>query len=235
MTPEKRIPELDAARGICILGMIIIHAVYDLTELYPILHWDYPPFFLLLKEWGGVAFFLISGICATLGHRHLRRGLIVLGCGVLVSAVTVLAGFAPIRFGVLHCLGLCMLCWELFRKAAGKLLCALGILFIVSGFLFRSIHVTAPYLYPLGLITKTFESADFFPLLPYLGFFLAGAVLGRRCYPDRKSLFRHLPPLRFFRFCGRHSLFLYLIHQPVLIFFIEAAVFTGGTFHETFH
>ena len=92
MTPENRIPELDAARGICILGMVAVHFVYDLTELYPVLQWEYPPFFLFLKNWGAVAFFLISGMAATLGRRHLRRGLVVFGCGLLVSAAMKLTG-----------------------------------------------------------------------------------------------------------------------------------------------
>ena len=117
MKPENRIPELDAARGICILGMVIVHLVYDLTELYPVLQREYPPIFLLVKNWGGIAFFLISGIAVTLGRRHLRRGLVVFGCGMLVSAAMDLSGAMPIRFGVLHCLGLCMLLWELFKKA----------------------------------------------------------------------------------------------------------------------
>ena len=60
--PEKRIPELDAARGFCILCMVAVHLVYDLTELYPVLRWEYPPFFLLIKNWGGIVFFLIAGI-----------------------------------------------------------------------------------------------------------------------------------------------------------------------------
>ena len=117
MKPEKRIPELDAARGICILGMGAVHLVYDLTELYPVLQWQYPPVFLLLKDWGGIAVFLISGIAVTLGRRHLRRGLVVFGRGLLVSTAMKLAGAMPVRFGVLHCLGLSMLLWEVFKRS----------------------------------------------------------------------------------------------------------------------
>lgn len=234
MTPENRIGELDFTRGFCILAMIAVHLIYDLTEIYPVFS-AYPPMFLLLKDGGGTVFFLISGISATLGRRHLRRGVMVLGCGMLVSAVTVLAGFAPIRFGVLHALGVCMLCWEVFQKASLRTLAGLGIAFVFTGWLFEAVIVASPWLYPLGLVSPAFESADFFPLFPYLGYFLLGSLLGRKLYPSRKSLLTcsfSSPFSRFFCFCGRHSLLLYLIHQPVLMIAIETAIFIGGSFHE---
>lgn len=224
MTPENRIWELDAARGLCILGMVVVHLIYDLTELYPILDLNLPATFLFLKDWGGIAFFLISGICVTLGRRHLRRGLIVFGCAVLVSAATVLVGSMPIRFGVLHCLGLCMLLWSIFKGASLKSLCALGTAFAVLGLLFQRLTVSTPYLYWLGLTAPGFESADFFPLLPFLGFFLLGACLGNTLYKNRESLFPHFPKPRFLCLCGRHSLLIYLIHQPILILVIEAVL-----------
>ena len=224
MTPENRIRELDAARGICILGMILVHLIYDLTELYPILHWTYPPFFLFLKDWGAIAFFLISGICVTLGRHHLRRGLIVLGCGILISAVTILAGAMPIRFGVLHCLGLCMLLWHIFRGASVMKLAVFGIASVSLGLIFKGLPVTTAHLYPLGLTAPSFESADFFPFFPYFGYFLLGALWGKTLYKNKKSLFPNFPKLSFLCFCGRHALFFYLAHQPVLIFLIEAAL-----------
>ena len=204
--------------------MVAIHLIFDLTELYPVLNWEYPPIFSFLMNWGGIAFFLISGICVTLGRHHLRRGGIVFGCGMLISAVTVLINAMPIRFGVLHCLGICMLLWELFEAMSIRLLCALGILFAALGYVFADIAVSNSYLYPLGLTAPGFESADFFPLLPYFGYFLLGAAFGKRYYKSRKSLFSNFPALPFFRFCGRHTLLIYLIHQPVLIVVIEAVL-----------
>lgn len=228
MKPANRIPELDAARGICVLGMIIVHLLYDLTELYPVLSREYPPFFLFLKDWGGIAFFLISGIAVTLGHRHLRRGAVVFGCGLLVSAAMRLTGAMPIRFGVLHCLGVCMFLWGLFRKLPTKAIGIVGAALAVVGAFFGARTVSVPYLYPLGLTAPGFVSADYFPLLPYFGYFLLGAICGKRLYPDRRSLFGKIsfahPLLRFLCLCGRHSLFIYLIHQPLLILIIETAL-----------
>lgn len=228
MTPENRIPELDFFRGFCILGMIAVHLVYDLTEIYPVFRMPYPPFFLLIKDGGGILFFLLSGISVTLGHSCLRRGAVVLGCAALVSTVTVMTGM-PVRFGVLHALGCCMILWLFFQKIPRNVLPYLALLIIALGAVFEAFTVSSPFLYPVGLTAADFTSADFFPLFPYLGYFLAGACLGQRYYPTRRSL---LPMLSFsgkasriFRFCGRHSLLLYLLHQPVLLGAIEAALF----------
>lgn len=213
--------------------MIVVHLIYDLTELYNL--FPAPRLYLPLKNSGGTVFFLISGICAVLGHRHLRRGLIVLGCGLLVSIITAAAGM-PVRFGVLHCMGICMLLYPMLRKLPSAALLSLFVLFAVLGTLFQQITVTFPFLYPLGLTAENFDSADYFPLFPYLGYFLFGVCLGRRLYPHRLSLFPQFPfnsPFsRFLRFCGRHTLPLYLIHQPVLMFLIETVILTGGIFHE---
>lgn len=223
---KKRIWELDALRGLCILGVVAVHFVYDLVELFGLVRWEYPLWFSLIKNWGGTVFLLLSGVCVTLGSRCVRRGGIVLGCGMLCTAVT----FAMSRmgydssiiiyFGVLHCLGLCMLLWPLVKKLPTWALGLLGLLAVALGFYFQTLTVQSRWLFPLGLCHSGFASSDYFPLLPYWGFFLLGAVLGRTAYRNRTSLFPKIsgkhPLLRPLSFCGRHSLLIYLLHQPVL-------------------
>ena len=85
---KKRIWELDALRGFCSVGVIIVHFVYDLTVLYRLVDWTPPEAFRFVQRWGGVLFLLISGICVTLGSRCIKRGLIVFFCGLGISAVT---------------------------------------------------------------------------------------------------------------------------------------------------
>lgn len=225
---KRRIWELDAFRGICILGMILVHLVFDVTELYGFVDWAYPPLFSLIKDWGGICFILLSGVCATLGSRSLRRGVIVFSCGMLCTLVTLgmyLLGLADksilIWFGVLHCLGLCMVAWSLFRLLSTGWLALAGSLLAVLGFVFRMFPVSTPLLFPLGLVSPSFSSADYFPLLPHLGFFLLGAVLGRTVYREKTTRFPRVnasqPALRFLCWCGRQSLLIYLLHQPVLM------------------
>lgn len=224
---KQRIWELDAFRGICILGMVIVHFIYDLTDLYRVVNWETSAAFSFVQNWGGVLFLLLSGVCATLGRRSLHRGLFVYGCGLLCTAVTAgmyLLDYADqyiiIRFGVLQCLGLCMILWALLKKLPTWGLALLGAAITAAGFLVSSITVDVTWLYPLGLAYPGFTSSDYFPLLPNLGFFLLGGVLGRTLYRRKQSLLPNVsqqnPILRFLGFCGRQSLLIYLLHQPVL-------------------
>lgn len=222
---KRRIWELDAARGLALVGMIAVHLLYDLTELTGVLQWQEPQWFLFIKNHCGAVFLVISGISATLGSRSTRRGCQVLACGALVSAVTCAMyalGFADksiiIYFGVLHCLGVCMLLWSGLKRLDGRVLAALGLLLAAIGLVIGQYAFSAPrWLIPLGFCPADFQSSDYFPLLPNLGFFLLGAALGRRVYAARESRFPGGE--RFFRpLCalGRNSLWVYLLHQPVL-------------------
>ena len=223
---KNRIWELDALRGLCILGMVAVHGIYDARELYGLISRDYPPAFVLLKDWGGIAFLLLSGVCATLGSRSVRRGAVVLVCGMAITAVTaagfflgVLDGSLVITFGVLHCLGCSMILWRLCRNLPGRYLIQLGAALAALGFLARDLTVETVWLIPLGLVLPGFSAADYFPLLPNFGFFLLGAALGRRLYPTKVTRFpgKQGKLARFLGFCGRHSLTVYLLHQPILL------------------
>lgn len=224
---KQRVWELDALRGGCILGVIAVHFIFDITVLYPITDWQPPDIFLFVQKWGGVLFVVLSGICATLGSHSVKRGLIVLGCGLLCTAVTAgmyflhMAGAGIIiYFGVLHCLGVCMMLWPLFRKQSWPSLLSLGAVLAAMGLYLNEQQGPSLWLMPLGLPPANFATADYFPLLPHLGFFLAGAAFGYILYGKKQTLLPNVnanaPILRFLQLCGRHSLWIYLLHQPIL-------------------
>ena len=163
---KNRIWELDAVRGICILGVIAVHFIFDITQLYGIVSWHLPQGFLLLQQWGGVIFVLLSGICATLGSHSVKRGLVVFGCGLLCTAVTAgmywlnMAGSGIIiYFGVLHCLGICMILWHFFKKQHWISLLSLGAALVAIGLVLNKMRSTHLWLMPLGLITADFAAA----------------------------------------------------------------------------
>lgn len=237
LAKQNRIWEIDALRGLCIPGMILIHLIYDAVDLYGFVHWPYPAWYALFKNNYGALFLLISGVSVTLGRRSVRRGATVFLCGMLVTAVTVgmyLLGMAGkeiiIYFGVLHCLGVCMMLWPgLKRLSTGQLL-SLGICLVLLGWYLRRVTFDVPaVLLPLGLRFPGFSSSDYFPLMPNLGYFLLGAAFGRRFYPEKKTLFPGIsaenPLVRFFCWCGRHCLIIYLLHQPLLAGICEIFVF----------
>ena len=223
---KKRIWELDALRGLLVLGMVAVHLIYDLSSLFPMAIAESTAF-LWVKNYGGLLFLLLSGLCVTLGSRNLRRGILVFGCGMVCSLAThimnrlgMLSWFSVIRFGVLHCLGACMLLWPLAKKLPTWLIAVLGVGIIGLGAWFDTFYVAATWGFPFGLKHSFFSSGDYFPLAPNLGWFLLGACLGRTVYRKKESLLpkvnEDLLPLRLLRFCGRHALPIYLLHQPIL-------------------
>ena len=225
---KKRIWELDVLRGVCILGMVVVHLIYDLQTFFSLPFLADSRLFDLIKQWGGVLFLLISGICVTLGSRPVRRGLIVFACGLICSAVTAGMYFLNmavksiiIYFGVLHCLGVCMLLWPLFKRLPVWALGLLGLGLTVLGlWISGNVVVDFPWLIPLGLVPGDFASSDYFPLLSNLGFFLVGAFLGKTLYRKKETLLPRVNPanpvLAFFTRLGKWSLPVYLLHQPVI-------------------
>ncbi len=216
---QQRIWELDAIRGLCILLVIGLHLMFDLQ--LPLLQ---HPAMVIFNAAVGISFVVLSGLCVTLGKRPVRRGLQVFGCAIVITLVTwfmAKLGFLHptliIRFGVLHLLGISMVLWPMFRKLPTWLLAVLGASILALGYWFKTVTVTAGWLFPLGLMAPGFSSGDYFPLAPFLGWFLLGAVLGRKIYPEKRSLIpKFSENFTFFSFLGRHSLLLYLLHQPII-------------------
>lgn len=224
---KKRVWELDALRGICILGMIVVHLFYDLSTIGGMTI-ELPRWFLLIRQYGHILFVLISGICATLAsHSTLKRGMTVFACGLLVTYVTMfmeyILGFKDLHiwFGILHMLGACMMLYPLFRKLPAWVLALCGVALIVLGYWLQTVTVSVDYLFPLGLCSRSFYvGSDFFPIFPGFGWFLLGACLGKTVYRSKESLLQKANAdnaiLRCLRFIGKHSLWFYLLHQPVL-------------------
>lgn len=226
MMKKERIWELDALRGLCILGMIIVHFTFDLSYIGG-KDVSMPAWFEFVRTYGHILFVLISGICVTLASRSFQRGVIVFAAGLLVSYVTLFLDYIlhmthlRIWFGILHMLGVCMMLYPLFKKLPHWALALLGVCFVALGFWFQTIQVSVGYLFPIGLCSnKVFAGSDFFPIFPGLGWFLIGAALGKTVYRKKTSLLPKVNSeiliLRILRFVGRHSLEFYLLHQPVL-------------------
>lgn len=225
---KNRIWELDAARGLALLGMLVIHFVYDLVDLFGVFSWREPGWYLFVKNNCGFIFLVISGISASLGSRPLKRGIQVFLCGLLCTAVTggmYLLGLADgsilIYFGVLHCLGVCMVLWHWLRRLPGWVIAGLGLLLTAAGLVLGQLYLDVHWsLIPLGLCPVWFRSSDYFPLLPNLGFFLLGTELGRMLYREKRTrlpgINENCLPIRLLRWMGTRSLWIYLLHQPVL-------------------
>lgn len=240
MTKKKnRIEILDELRGFAILAMIVHHVFYDIGFVMG-LDWGYRVFDVLcnLQPIFWTLFIVISGICSQLSRNTIKRGLIVLLGGLVVTFVTVvimpLMGItgAEIYFGILTCLGLCMIITGLFKvqinrtnTKVGMVVCA--VLFFATysistgSLLFGLIDLpdvlySTNWLMPFGMFSNSFYSADYFALIPWLFMFIFGAFLGKYAkkgeFPQWTYKKRSAP----LSFIGRNSLWVYLAHQPVI-------------------
>ena len=231
----KRLTVLDSLRGFFILNMVVYHALWDLVYIHGVsMDWYRSAgatAWQLSIRW---AFVLLSGFCFCLGRKKLRRGLVVFGCSVAVSLVTVF--FVPdatILFGVLCLLGFAMLVTVPLDKLFQKLPPAAGL--IASGLLFvfceqfpwprwlYANHLTAFFGFP----HSSFFTTDYVPVFPWIfafwmGYFLFGLV-------KKANLLRYFsafrcPPLEWL---GQRSLVIYMVHQPLLygIFYLIFLLF----------
>lgn len=236
-TSSKRYTVIDCLRGITLIEMVLYHALWDLVHIF---HVEIP-FFLsngayVWQQSIRWVFILLSGFCWALSRNHLRRGLIVFGASVIVSGVT--AVFMPnslILFGVLCLIGTAMLVTipldKLFRKLSpyiGLLACILlfaltrhvrqGVIGIGNLTLleipesFFANYFTAY----LGFPHDAFFSTDYVPIIPWLFMFWIGYFVFRIF--ERHDLLKWLSAFRLrpLEWIGRHSLIIYLLHQPIV-------------------
>lgn len=236
---KARRTEIDLLRTLAIAGMIAYHAAYDLRVYHGL---GIDPFSLpMIAAARAVAilFLLLAGVGFALGggtvapasvvwRKALRRALVVGVGAATVSAATYLADpDTVVRFGILHLIAAASLLLPLARGARGWLL-PIGIAWAALGVAITGSAESA-ILLPLGWIPAGFRSVDYFPLLPWFGAILAGAGIGHLLYV------RHpLPPLlqhpswRALGWPGRHSLAIYLLHQPILLLALRLTL--GSTY-----
>lgn len=209
-TPAGRYALLDELRGLDLVSMMLYHACWDMMFLFGIwMDWYAGMPGRLWQQTICWVFILLSGFCVPLGHRTLKRGAQVFAAGALVTVVTLV--FMPedrVVFGVLFALT-----YHLDERWLG-----FGGLRLALPDAWYANYFTAFF----SFLPFDFYSTDYFALLPWLFLFWAGYFLhfcmGRqRMEPLRRSV---CPALGWM---GRHSLLLYLLHQPVIYGVLSAA------------
>ncbi|BDZ70198.1 heparan-alpha-glucosaminide N-acetyltransferase [Methanobacterium petrolearium] len=158
--------------------------------------------------------------------------------GLFITLITWI--FIPqdfIVFGILHFIGIAIILEYPFLDKK-YLNLVLGIVFIIIGFIVAQFTVNYPWLLWLGLKPSVFVTVDYFPLFPWLGVVSLGLFIGKVLYTKYKRRYP-LPDLsknlviKIFSFLGRHSLIIYLIHQPILIMvlYMLGVLDLGNLFH----
>lgn len=248
----KRIHLLDELRGLAIVVMVIYHAFFTIGYLY-----DLPygvnlfAFFAPAEPFFAGMFIFICGISCHLSHNNWKRGgLLMLIAAGITAVLWVVMPDEIILFGILHFLSVAILLYALLRPLldripplAGLLLCALlfaltwrvpvyhGSFFGIHGLLEWPVPpawVANPWLYPLGF--GYIPCSDYFPILPWIFLFFAGSFCGVWVRAGRLPSFayrKHVPPLAF---CGKHTLLIYVVHQPVIYALCYVVLFFMRTF-----
>ena len=224
---KKRIWEIDAIRGFLILCVIASHTLFYSANILRAFRLPEPVRWIM--QYGGTLFVVLSGLSATLGSRSFRRGLLVFAGGMVLTVGSIVAAHFGwltedmiIRFGVLHLLGFAMMVYPLLRKLPSPALLVFGLAVLALGYWFdgKPVMAESRFLFPLGLRYPGFSSGDYFPIAPQLGWFCLGILLGRVLYPEQKTRFPRVnaetPILRFLRWCGRNSLYIFIFHLPIL-------------------
>ncbi|AEG58831.1 heparan-alpha-glucosaminide N-acetyltransferase [Desulforamulus ruminis] len=214
----SRIWELDFFRGIAILLMVFFHFMYDLAAFYDVqIHYEQGIIYYTGKA-AACLFIFIAGISSSLSKNNLKRGVILLFLGFVITLTTAVAvPGSNIVFGILHFLGVSILLYPLFKHIKPLILFFMATLIILSGRYLSGINVPVNFLFPLGLVTEDFYSVDFYPLFPWFGLFLYGVAFSRWKYAAKQSLFPFTLNNSLLVSAGQHSLIIYLIHQPVLL------------------
>ncbi len=236
-----RVDAIDCARGLALIGMGVYHLSWDLADFRlapPIL--PFTPPMRLFSHIVASVFLALVGVSLALAHRKglklrafWRRLAIVAGAAALVTLGSlVFAPTEPIIFGILHCIAAASLIAGPFVAAPAWASLAIGLAAIAAPFLGRSTVFDPPWLLWLGLGEALPNTLDWRPLLPWAGVVFLGlgvarlpGVLTWLKRPDRWRA--GSAPARWIGFAGRHSLPIYLVHQPILIGLLSALTAWG--------
>lgn len=233
MAETKRLVVVDLARTVALAGMALFHFTFDL-ELFGHL----PPGTTVQGGWAVFArvvagsFLFLSGVSLVLAHGNgvrwpafRSRLLRVAAAAVLVTVATWVAlPQAFIFFGILHAIT--------FASVVGIMLIRLpvwALLALVLTVLAVNEGVALEAMNPRWLVWTGLGAAqpwtmDFVPVFPWIAAVLGGMATAMAM--AAAGLWDRLrgggPVLQRLAWPGRHSLAIYLIHQPILLSLVWA-------------
>lgn len=233
---DRRLWEVDSIRGLAVIFMIGYHLIFDLAYFGVYAGTMYSTPWQFVARSIGTTFILVLGVSLTLRYQrlkpeldrvqvfriYLRRGAWLFGWGVVITLVTYLVlGKGFVVFGILHLLGLSVILAFPFLRSRWASLAG-GVAAIGLGIYLGGLKTLSPWLLWLGVPQFGRHMVDYYPILPWFGCALLGIFLGLTLYPGGVRRFA-LPdlsrtaPIRALTYLGKHSLLIYLVHQPILL------------------
>jgi len=201
--------------------------------------------FYIVRDVFAGAFIFISGTVCRYSRDNTKRGAQCFLLGMAVTFVTAFAApDYPVMFGILHFLGICMIIfglgsgkseqngsfWDILPAPVGIAVNVILFVFTLniptqpSGYIgFGSLFkinmprfiYDAKLLFPLGFLSEDAAFGDYFPLLPWIFLFFAGAYFGVFVKDNNAPAFFYKTRVRFLAAAGRHTIWIYMLHQPI--------------------
>jgi len=223
---RERLAAVDALRGIGIVLMVVYHFAFDLAWFRVVsADFNHDPFWLASRALIVTIFLALVGVSLVLAKRahsgpqpFWRRVALIAACAILVSIASYLTFPQTfITFGILHAIAVTSV---LARPLLGlpRLALALGIVIVAVGMTVQLPLFDTPWLNWVGMMTHKPATEDYVPLFPWLGVVLIGIALGHALPRVQRALDaanRSAPA--WLAWLGRHSLIIYLVHQPLLV------------------
>jgi uncharacterized membrane protein len=223
--------EIDVLRGVAIVLMIVFNYAFTFAFL-GLLSFESEPFWFLFPRVIAAMFVILAGLSLVLGYeksgagKQALRGLSVFGCGLLITGATlILVPQYAIYFGVLHLIGFSILAALPLMRMGKDTIALLAAAGIVFGLFLNTFTVDFPWLLWLGFMPTGFMTLDYFPVFSWFGVFLLGVYMGKKYYAGGKRRFkiRNVNGTGPLAFIGRHTLIIYMLHQPVLLIALHLA------------
>lgn len=226
-----RIQLVDLARGVALLAMFVFHFAYDLSN-FGLIETDiaFAPGWRLFARCIAGSFLIIVGVSLVLATRKgLNRAAFLKRLAMVMAAaaaVTIGTFFAMrenfIFFGILHHVAVAsVLALPFLHLPVALVAVAAAVAFALPAFIAAPL-LDQPWAVWLGFSHAPIQTADFVPVFPWFGCVLAGVALARLALPrlDGTAAAAWRPgsrPARIICWGGRHSLLVYLVHQPLFI------------------
>ncbi|MGQ9365215.1 heparan-alpha-glucosaminide N-acetyltransferase [Azospirillum sp. ST 5-10] len=239
--PAPTVPRLaavDAARGLAVAAMVAYHFCWDLDFFgFARFALTSDPLWLAARTAIVSAFLLLVGyglVLATargLDRRRYGRRLGVLAAAAAAVSAVSYVGFpeSPIFFGVLHHILVASVLGLAAVPLPAPVTAALGAAVLALPAVVGPVPAfDAPWLRWIGLMSHAPDSNDYVPLVPWFGVVLLGVALARLRPPRGPAPARPRPLVGALARVGRHSLAVYLLHQPVLFGALWLAAATAG-------
>jgi uncharacterized membrane protein len=229
-TAGERLALIDVARTVALLGMAVFHFVFDL-ELFGYLE----PGTTVTGGWALFArlvagsFLFLSGVSLVLAHGGAirwpgvwrRLGKLVAAAALVSLGTYVAFPQAFVFFGILHSIALCGLIGLALIRVPGVVLLLLAVAVVMVDRTVALEALNSRWLAWTGLHAVNPWAVDFVPVFPWLGAVLAGMGAAKLAAAaglwDRARAVQAGPWPQRLAWPGRHSLVIYLVHQPVLI------------------